>query len=87
MSLDQQTSQVRSKSIPWLRLARMGWYLGAALALAVFAASLPGYIMLVPRGFAESHRFAFNPAPFVLTLNIMAGLLSICVALLSFCLA
>jgi signal transduction histidine kinase len=87
MSLDQQTSQVRSKSIPWLRLARMGWYLGAALALAVFAASLPGYIMLVPRGFTESHRFAFNPAPFVLTLNIMAGLLSICVALLSFCLA
>ena len=87
MSLDQHTTQVHSKNIPWLRIARIGWYLGAGVALAVLVISIPGYIMIAPRGFTDSQRFAFNPATSVLTTNIVAALLSIFIAILSFCLA
>lgn len=87
MSLDQHTTQVHYKNVPWLRIARMGWYLGAGVALMVLIASIPGYIMIAPRGFTDIQRFAFNPVPSVLITNIVAGLLSIFIAILSFCLA
>jgi signal transduction histidine kinase len=87
MSIDQPTIQARSKSIPWLRLARMGWYLAAAVSVGIFIASIRGYILFAPLGFAASQQFAFNPAPFVITLNVIAGVLSISIALFSLCLA
>ena len=68
-------------------LTRAVWYICAAAALGVFIASLPGYFLLVPQGFAESYRFAFNPAPFVLAANILAGLLSVAATILALSLA
>ena len=85
--MNQQSTEVQSKSISWLRLARIGWYLWAAVALVIFTASIPGYFLFAPRGFTESQQFTFNPAPIVLSLNIIAGLVSISITILSFCLA
>jgi signal transduction histidine kinase len=54
--------------------------------LVIFIASIPGYILLIPRGFIDD-RFTVNPAPEVLLLNLLGAFFSIATVLLSFYLA
>jgi hypothetical protein len=72
--------------ISWMRIARAAWYPTAALMLVIFIASIPGYILLIPRGFIDD-RFTVNPAPEVLLLNLLGAFFSIATVLLSFYLA
>jgi signal transduction histidine kinase len=69
------------------RILRPGWYAVALSTAGIFIASIPGYIKFVPLGITYNQRFAFNPSPDVLTLNIVAGILSVAGTLLSFYLA
>jgi signal transduction histidine kinase len=90
MSLDQQTTQVPFKSVYWLRIARMAWYPSAALILAIFIISIPGFFTIAKGGVTDP-RFSSNPSPLVHALtwisvagSLVTGMVSLFLAGLLF---
>ncbi|UCD99442.1 MAG: hypothetical protein JSV42_01570 [Chloroflexota bacterium] len=71
----------------WSRLARLTWYPVFVAALGVFLASIPGYIVLVPRGFDLGTSLGPQNPPLLLGLNILTGVFSIATVFISFYLA
>jgi signal transduction histidine kinase len=71
----------------WKRGIRLGWYALALLMGGIFIASIPGYIKFIPIGISWNQRFAYNPSPTVLTINILSGILAVAATMLSFYLA
>jgi len=69
------------------RLARRAWYPVAGIALAIFLASLPGYLVLIPRGFDLNGSSITESSPFIFSLYILSGIFSIITAFLSLYLA
>lgn len=69
-----------------MRVARIAWYPAAALMLVIFIASMPGFLLMVPKGFIDD-RFVVNSAPEAFVLNILAAIVAIATVLLSFYLA
>jgi signal transduction histidine kinase len=70
-----------------LRLARLIWYPVATTAFGLFLISLPGYLVLVPRGFELIESQVVQSSNLILGLNIFSGILSVASILLSFFLA
>jgi signal transduction histidine kinase len=70
-----------------LRLARLAWYPVAAAAFGLFLISMPGYLVLVPRGFELTANQAVQSSNLILAINILSGILSVASIVLSFFLA
>jgi signal transduction histidine kinase len=67
----------------WQRRVRAAWYVAAIFLLATVVISLPGYIGTVSRGPAV-FKFAEDPPPAIVIINVVAVLASLATVLLSF---
>lgn len=68
------------------RIARRGWYVCTAVALAILLLAIPGYLVRRPMGSLSNH-LVYEPTPLMVALNSVTLTVSFTVALLSLGLA
>jgi signal transduction histidine kinase len=81
-AIKDQAAALPSHNGIWLRVIRGAWYLLAALALGIFIASLPGFVLLASEELRAGVR-----SPVLLAFGLLAVVSAILVALLSLSLA
>ena len=85
-STSNQSARLTYIQAPWVRVVRVTWWVIAVLAVGVFAASLPGYLVRLSAG-AHGIALASTPSILQIALNLVNILVSISAVLLSFGLA
>ncbi len=86
MASTTKIAPVLSHQTRWGQIVRLGWYGAAFLAVGVFIASLPGYVVRTPIGNLGEH-LVFEPSPLMLTFHHLNSLVSMLSAILSLSLA
>ena len=76
---------LRPEGAGW-RVARRGWYVCAAISMAVVLLAVPGYLVRRPMGSLSDH-LAYEPTPLMVALNSVSLIVSFAAALVSLALA